>query len=215
MLAGLKPASVRSWRAPRFVGGPALAARPLDQTHVALGLPGVSYHDPDVYTMQVLSGVLGGGMSSRLFQELREERGLCYAVYSYAASYEDSGILTVYAATAPDKAEALVTVMSDVMLSLTDAIPEREVARARAQIKAGLVMNLESAAGRADQIARQFLAFDRVPEIAELIARIDAVEAAQVSALARRVLTGSPPALSAVGTIRSLAPYETIAARFA
>ena len=215
LLAGLKPASVRSWRAPRFVGGPALAARPLDQTHVALGLPGVSYHDPDVYTMQVLSGVLGGGMSSRLFQELREERGLCYAVYSYAASYEDSGILTVYAATAPDKAEALVTVMSDVMLSLTDAIPEREVARARAQIKAGLVMNLESAAGRADQIARQFLAFDRVPEIAELIARIDAVEAAQVSALARRVLTGSPPALSAVGTIRSLAPYETIAARFA
>jgi predicted Zn-dependent peptidase len=165
--------------------------------------------------MQVLSGVLGGGMSSRLFQELREERGLCYAVYSYAASYEDSGILTVYAATAPDKAEALVSVMSDVMLSLTEDIPEREVARAAAQIKAGLVMNLESASGRADQIARQFLAFDRVPDIAELIARIDAVEAKEVSALAARVLGGSRPALGAVGAIRSLAPYERIAARFA
>jgi predicted Zn-dependent peptidase len=215
LLGGVKPVSSRAWQPPRFAGGPSLAARPLDQTHVALGLPGVSYHDTDVYTMQVLSGVLGGGMSSRLFQELREERGLCYAVYSYAASYEDSGILTVYAATAPDKAEALVSVMSDVMLSLTDEIPEREVARARAQIKAGLVMNLESATGRADQIARQFLAFDRVPDIAELIARIDAVEAAQVSALAARVLTGSRPAVSAVGAIRSLAPYERIAARFA
>jgi len=214
-LAGLPSHSVRSWQAPRFVGGPSLAARPLDQTHIALGLPGVSYHDRDVYTMQVLSGVLGGGMSSRLFQELREERGLCYAVYSYAASYEDSGILTVYAATAPDKAEALVSVMTDVMLSLTDDIPEREVARAAAQIKAGLVMNLESASGRADQIARQFLAFDRVPEIAELIARIDAVEAKEVSALAARVLGGSRPALGAVGAIRSLAPYERIAARFA
>jgi predicted Zn-dependent peptidase len=213
--AGLPSASVRSWQAPRFVGGPSMAARPLDQTHIALGLPGVSYHDRDVYTMQVLSGVLGGGMSSRLFQELREERGLCYAVYSYAASYEDSGILTVYAATAPDKAEALVSVMSDVMLSLTEDIPEREVARAAAQIKAGLVMNLESASGRADQIARQFLAFDRVPDIAELIARIDAVEAKEVSVLAARVLGGSRPALGAVGAIRSLAPYERIAARFA
>jgi predicted Zn-dependent peptidase len=106
-------------------------------------------------------------------------------------------------------------VMTDVMLSLTDDIPEREVARAAAQIKAGLVMNLESASGRADQIARQFLAFDRVPEIAELIARIDAVEAKEVSALAARVLGGSRPALGAVGAIRSLAPYERIAARFA
>jgi predicted Zn-dependent peptidase len=214
LLAGLTPASRRSWQVPRFVGGPALAARPLDQTHVAFGLPGVSYHDHDVYTMQVLSGILGGGMSSRLFQELREERGLCYAVYSYATSYEDGGILTVYAATAPDKADALVSVMSDVMRSLADDIPESEVARARAQIKAGLVMNLESAAGRADQIARQFLAFGRVPEISELIARIDAVDATQVSALAGRVLTGSQPAMGAVGAITSLAPYERIAARF-
>ena len=214
LLGGVAPASGRMWQAPRFVGGPALAARPLDQTHVAFGLPGVSYHDRDVYTMQVLSGILGGGMSSRLFQELREERGLCYAVYSYATSYEDGGMLTVYAATAPDKAEALVSVMSDVMRSLADDIPESEVARARAQIKAGLVMNLESAAGRADQIARQFLAFGRIPAISELIARIDAVDAAEVRALAGRVLAGSQPAMGAVGVITSLAPYERIAARF-
>jgi predicted Zn-dependent peptidase len=214
LLAKLAPASSRCWQPPRFVGGPSSAPRPLDQTHIAFGLPGVSYHDPDVYTMQVLSGILGGGMSSRLFQELREERGLCYAVYSYASSYEDSGILTVYAATAPDKAGALVSVMSDVMRSLVDDIPEREVARARAQIKAGLVMNLESASGRADQIARQFLAFGRVPDIAELIARIDAVDASRVNALAARVLTGIRPAMAAVGAITSLAPYERIAARF-
>jgi predicted Zn-dependent peptidase len=100
------------------------------------------------------------------------------------------------------------------MRSLADDIPESEVARARAQIKAGLVMNLESATGRADQIARQFLAFGRVPEISELIARLDAVDAAQVSALAGRVLTGSQPAMGAVGAITSLAPYERIAARF-
>jgi predicted Zn-dependent peptidase len=128
--------------------------RPLDQTHVVLTFPAVGYHHDDVYVLQVLSMLLGGGMSSRLFQEVREKRrGLCYSVFSCASAYEDIGLLSVYAATAPDKADELINVASDTMLSMIEQVDEAEVARAKAQLKAGLVMSLESASARANQLA--------------------------------------------------------------
>ncbi len=214
-MAAFTPAPAPGHSAPAFTAGPSLAERPLDQTHIALAFPGVGYHSEDLYAMQVLSCVLGGGMSSRLFQEVREQRGLCYSVFAHTAAYADCGILSVYAATAPDKAGELLDVTGDVILSMTDRIDEAEVARARAQIKASLVMSLESASGRADQIARQFLALGRVPEVSALIERIDEVSARDVRELARRVVTGKAPAFSAVGSLAGLAPYERIAARFA
>jgi predicted Zn-dependent peptidase len=199
---------------PAFRPGPSLAERPLDQTHVALAFPGVSYHDDDLYTLQVLSCALGGGMSSRLFQEVREERGLCYAVFSHAMAFADCGLFSVYAATAPDKTAELVAVTGDVMASMADRVAEAEVARARAQIKASLVMSLESAAGRADQIARQFLALGRVPDVPALMARIDQVTARDVRDLSGRLFQGQKPAVSAVGALSGLPAYERIAARF-
>ena len=215
LLQGI-PAGDRPVRSrPSFVGGPSLAARPLDQTHIVLSFPSVSYHDEDIYAVQVLSSVLGGGMSSRLFQEVRERRGLCYSVFASAAGYEDSGLFTVYAATAPDKADELAAVASDVMLSMTQGVEENEIARAKAQLKAGLVMSLESASSRADQIARQFLALGRVPEIADIVAKVERVEAADLTRLASAIFRGGRPALAAVGGLSRLAPYDRIAARFA
>jgi predicted Zn-dependent peptidase len=208
---GGKPAE---WSPPRFTGGHRIAERPLDQLHIAMGFPAPGYRDERIYALQVLSSVMGGGMSSRLFQEVREKRGLCYSVFSFPASYEDTGLFNVYAATAPAKAAALLDVMSDVMLSLAKDVGDAELQRAKAQLKSGLVMSLESAGARADQIARQFLAFGRVPEIAEIVARIERLTAGDIRRLAEEVLTAAPPAISAVGGIKTLAPLESVAARF-
>lgn len=214
LLGGIGQATTPLRSVPSFGGGASLVSRPLDQTHIVLAFPAVGYHHDDIYVLQVLSGVLGGGMSSRLFQELRERRGLCYSTFSGASAYEDTGLLSVYAATTPDKASELTDVASDVILSLVDQVDESEVARAKAQLKVGLVMSLESAAARADQIARQFIAFGTVPEIATIIDKIDRVQPSDVSRLARHILLSSKPAMAAVGTLGRLAPYDRIAARF-
>ncbi len=147
LLGHLRPADARPSRRRASMPGRRWPSGPLDQTHVALAFPGVSYHDEDLYALQVLSCVLGGGMSSRLFQEVREARGLCYAVFAHTAAFADCGILSIYAATAPEKSAELIAVTGDVIASMADRIDEAEVQRARAQIKASLVMSLESASG--------------------------------------------------------------------
>jgi len=191
------------------------AGKPLDQTHVVLSFAAPGYREPEIYALQVLSSLLGGGMSSRLFQEVREKRGLCYSVFSYASAYEDAGQFGIYAATSPSNAQQLIDVTADVMLAAASEVTASEILRARAQLKASLVMNLESASSRADQIARQFLAFGEVPDVNRLIAKIDAVEAGSVGALATRMFRGRKPALSAVGQLSGLTSHEAIVARFA
>ncbi len=200
---------------PSFVHTSETAQKPLDQTHIVLTFPAPNYRDPRIYHMQVLSSILGGGMSSRLFQDVREKRGLCYSVFSFGTSYEDVGQLGVYAATAPENTSELVNVTTDVMMSMMDFVTDKEVARAKAQLKASLVMNLENATSRADQIARQFLAFGEVPEMQTLIDRIEAVTADEVKDLAQTIFRSAPPALSAVGQLGQLANHASISARFA
>lgn len=202
-------------QSPVFMAGASTEQKPLDQTHIVLGFPAPNYKDPRIYQLQVLSSVLGGGMSSRLFQEVREKRGLCYSVFSFGTSYEDVGQLGVYAATSPDHTANLIDVTSRVMLSMAEAVTGKEVARAKAQLKTSLVMNLESASARADQIARQYLAFGHVPDVPTLISRIEAVNAGDVSKLAHDVFTANPPSLSAVGQLSTLESYSAIASRFA
>jgi predicted Zn-dependent peptidase len=203
-----------AWTAPQFAGGQAQAQRPLDQTHLVLEFSGPSYRDRDIYTLQVLASILGGGMSSRLFQEVREKRGLCYSVFAFSASWQDSGSLTLYAASAPEHARELADISSDITLGMTRGVSEAELARAKAQLKAGLVMNLESVSSRVDQIARQFMAFGKVPELADITARIEAVRAEDVAALAQNIFQGTKPAMAAVGELNGLAPYDQIAAKF-
>jgi predicted Zn-dependent peptidase len=200
---------------PSFVHEAQTEQKPLDQTHIVLTFPAPNYRDKRIYQMQVLSSILGGGMSSRLFQDVREKRGLCYSVFSFGTSYEDVGQLGVYAATAPENTSELVNVASDVMMSMMDVVTDKEVARAKAQLKASLVMNLENATSRADQIARQFLAFGEIPEMQTLIDRIEAVTADEVQDLARSIFCSAPPALSAVGQLGQLSSHAAIAARFA
>ena len=201
-------------QSPIFASAAQTEAKPLDQTHIVLGFPAPNYRDPRIYQLQVLSSVLGGGMSSRLFQEVREKRGLCYSVFSYGTSYEDVGQLGVYAATSPEHTPELIEVAASVMLSIGRDVTAKEVDRAKAQLKTSLVMNLESATARADQVARQYLAFGEVPEVSTLVKRIEAVRPDDVRKLAEEIFTSRPPSLSAVGQLSGLASYADIAARF-
>ncbi len=199
---------------PNFVSKSQLEQKPLDQTHIVLSFPAPNYRDPRIYHLQVLSSILGGGMSSRLFQEVREKRGLCYSVFAFGTAYEDAGQLGIYAATSPDNTEELIDVSADVMLSMGREVLEKEVARAKAQLKTSLVMNLENASSRADQIARQFLAFNEIPDMAQLLSRINAVSVDDVVNLAKSIFSSKEPSLSAVGQLSKLASHSAIASRF-
>ena len=213
-LSSFGKGTAAEWTTPAFSGGFKSAERPLDQLHLVFGFPAPGYRDDRIYALQILSSIMGGGMSSRLFQELREKRGLCYSIFSFASSYQDVGLLNVYAATSPENARDLSDVATDVMLSMTESLEEPELQRAKAQLKAGLVISLESAAGRADQIARQFLAFGKVPEMTDLISRIERLTTGDIKNLASEILISARPAISAVGSLKYLATEDRIAAKF-
>ena len=130
----------------KFSGGARIEQRDLEQVHVAFALEGVPQRDPSIYSLQVFTNVLGGGMSSRLFQEVREIRGLCYSVYAFHAAYADTGMLGVYAGTDASDLPELMRVVVDEIGNAAETISEGEIARSKAQMKAGLLMALESSA---------------------------------------------------------------------
>lgn len=198
-----------------YNGGERRLARDLEQVHLTLAFPGVSYGDPDYFAYQVYATVLGGGMSSRLFQEVREARGLAYSVYAYAQSYVDGGGVGIYAGTGPAEVAELVPVIAQEMHALTVTANEPEIARARAQLKAGLLMSLESSSSRMDQIGRQMLVYGRVLPIEEIVAAIDTVDAAAVHKVAARTLSAAPLTLAAIGPLSQLESYDAIRRRFA
>jgi predicted Zn-dependent peptidase len=198
----------------RYEGGEFRADRDLEQLHLLIGVDGLAYEDEAIYPLQVLSTLLGGGMSSRLFQEVREKRGLAYSVFTFAASYLDGGLFGVYAGTGPEESAELVEVVCDELKRARAGVEEEEVARARAQLKSGLLMALESSFARCEQLARQMLIYGRPKTSGEIIAAIEAVDAAAVKACMARLLEGSTPTVAALGPARGLPGYEAIGALF-
>jgi len=196
----------------RYVGGDHRESRDLEQVHLVLGFPGVSYQDPDYYAASILSALLGGGMSSRLFQEIREQRGLVYSIYSFTASYVDGGLFGVYAGTGEDEVAELLPVLCDQLVEVAGNLTEDEVRRARAQLKASLLMGLESSAARAEHAANQLLIHGRLIPTAEIVARIDAVDPAGIASLARRLFAATPT-LAAIGPIGRVESFERIVDR--
>ena len=210
----LPAAGTPSFAPASYTGGDFRDHRELEQVHFAMGLPGLRYHDDDFYASQVMSTVLGGGMSSRLFQEVRERRGLCYSVFSFASSYLDGGMFGIYAGTGTDQVAELVPVICDEMVRLADDADDEEVARARAQLKAGTLMSLESSSGRAEQLGRQMLIHGRPLPVDEIVGEIEAVDTAAVRRVAARVCGTGQPTVAALGPIDKLASYDVIAAKF-
>ena len=198
----------------RFVGGSRIETRDLEQAHIALGmhgLHGLPYRDPNLYSLQVFTNVLGGGMSSRLFQEVREQRGLCYAIYAFHAPYSYIGMFGLYAGTdAADVAELMRVVVGEINAA-AETINEAEVARAKAQMKAGLLMALESSSARAEQLARQLFNWGRPVPLDELVEKIEAVTVESARAAGRALIARGRPAVAALGPGAGLETAATIA----
>jgi len=197
-----------------YASGDCRENRDLEQVHLILGLPAFSYHDDDFHALQVLSVMLGGGMSSRLFQEVREKRGLAYSVFSFAACYGDTGVFGIYAGTGEEQTAELLPVVCDEFLGLIDGPLEEELSRARAQLKASLMMGLESCFAQTEDLARQLLIFDRRIPQEETIAEIDAVDAKAIKRVGTRLLAGAKPTLTALGPIKNLPSLDTVAKQF-
>lgn len=197
-----------------YSGGEFREERELEQVHYALSVPGISYTDDDYYTAQVLSGLLGGGMSSRLFQEIREKRGLCYSVFSFSSSFADTGTFSVYAGTGEEHIKELSHMLTDELLRASDGIQQAEVERAKAQLKASLLMGMESPASRSEVHARQILIYGRVLPTSEISESIDAVTVEATQNLAGKLFFGVTPSIAALGPLKNLESFDQIAARF-
>jgi len=195
----------------RFGGGARVEKRDLEQAHIAVALEGVPVTNDALYSLQVFTNVLGGGMSSRLFQEVREKRGLCYSIHAFHMPYSDSGIFGLYAGTDEADAPDLMRVVVDEIIGATEAINEVEINRAKAQMKAGLLMALESSEARVGQLARQMLAYGRPTPLDEIVAKIDAVSVESARAAGRALIGRGKPAVAALGPGNTLESTAAIA----
>jgi len=185
--------------AARYTGGHSVVKKSLEQLQLVMGVEAPTIRSNDYYTLQLLSIILGGGMSSRLFQEAREKRGLVYTIQSFASCYQDTGLFAVYAATGEAESKTLLPLIADEWHKLCDGISEPELTRAKNQQKASLLMARENSASVAEWIGRHFLQFGEYRAAAEISNRIDRITAADVLALATQLFTSPRLTLAALG----------------
>ncbi|WP_373354226.1 M16 family metallopeptidase [Pseudoroseicyclus sp. CXY001] len=197
-----------------FVSGERRELKRLEQVHFTLGIEGPHYRDPKVFAAQVYSMALGGGMSSRLFQKVREEKGLCYTIFAQAGAYADTGMLTIYAGTSEEEIAQLAELTVEEIRRSADDMSEAEVARAKAQILAGMMMGLESPSNRAERLARMLQIWGRVPTLEEAEARIADVTLADVKAEGGR-LGQAGMAMALYGPAGKAPEMETLRRRLA
>jgi predicted Zn-dependent peptidase len=192
-----------------FTGGLAPTARRLEQAHMVLLLPAPGARDPDYFALRLFAEILGGGMSSRLFQEVREHRGLAYAIDAYADTNADIGVLGIYAgASAADAGEAAGLAAGELLSLVRDGPRKGELERAKAQLKGATFMARESALARAEQAASQLLLFDRTLTAAEIAEAVDAVTPADIVRIGERLVAPRRCAGAVLGPKRAVAAAE-------
>jgi predicted Zn-dependent peptidase len=210
----LRPGAAPEGERARYGGTDMRVAEELEQVHVTYAFPGVRSADDDIFAAQVYVTALGGGMSSRLFQEAREKRGLCYSIYAFVNSFSDGGFVGIYTGTGENEAAEISAVVAGEMASLAQTATDVEVARAKAQMKSGMLMGLERPAARTEQIAGQMLAYGRVLPLEELSARLDAVDAAAVRRFGERIMQAGRPTIAAIGPVGKLESHSIFSKRF-
>ncbi len=196
----------------RYVGGDRRVERPLEQLHLVLGFEGIGYRDPDYYALGVLSALYGGGMSSRLFQQIREIRGLAYSVYSFIQAYADGGLFGVYAGTSSDEVGQVADIVADELKNLPERVTEVEIARARAQMRADLLMGRESTSSRAEQVSGQLFAYGAPISTDTLLTRIESVDRDAVARVAQRMIA-SRPTVASIGPTKRVPAADDVAAK--
>lgn len=198
-----------------YQGGECRSEKELEQTHLVMGFQGIDQNDPKYYAAVLLSTILGGGMSSRLFQEVREKRGLVYSVYSAHTAFKDDGQFEIYAGTGPDKLQELTPVICDeVHKIMQEKCPQEELDRAKNQIKANMLMRRESMLARANRQAKYMINFDKDLDIAHLLKQIDAVSVDDIAATAQKIFT-TRPTVAALGPLDNLDSYDHVQSRLA
>ncbi len=184
----------------RLHPGRLLRLRETEQVHLCLALPGVPQDDDAMYPLYVLNTILGGSSSSRLFQEIRENRGLAYSVYSYLSAHRDSGLLAVYAGCSDEAAPTVLELVLEQLAAVADGdVTAAEVERAKSQMKGQLVLGLESTSNRMNRIGRSLLSRGRVLTLDEVLNKLSAVGRDDVDQLARRLMADRRVALAAIG----------------
>ncbi|WP_082434482.1 M16 family metallopeptidase [Devosia sp. A16] len=209
----LKPTGAPPPDKAAYVGGEQRLVSEHEQAHIVLGMEGRAYNSDGFYAVQILASILGGGMSSRLFQEVREKRGLCYSVYAFHWAFADSGIFGVAASTGEDEVAELLPVVLDELRKATETITDEEVIRVRNQIRAGLLMSLESPSSRAGQLARQQILWGRTIPLQETVERINRITADRVKQIARQIFDAGKVSLAGIGPVAKLPDYRDIAAQ--
>jgi len=209
----LEPRDAPSEVLAHFAGGEHRKSKKLEQAHIALAFESPDYRDDAIYAAQIYSVALGGGMSSRLFQEIREKRGLCYTIFAQTGAYADTGMTTIYAGTGPGEVAGLIELTIDELKRATQDMSAEEVARARAQMKAGLLMGLESPSSRAERLARMVQIWGRVPGLEEAVERIDAVTTGDVRAFAEHLAGQAPMAMALYGPVSRAPTLRDVQAR--
>ncbi len=198
--------------AAKYQGGEKRVQKAHEQVNLVLGFEGVSYDHPDYFTAKVLSDILGGGMSSRLFQEVREKRGLVYSIYAFHSPETDTGTFGIYAGTGEKEAAELMPVLCDEIVKLGDSITDAELARARAKLKARVLMRMENITTHAESNALDMLKYGRVISESEIVQKIDAVTGDDLKRVAGHIFAGAP-VLAALGPIQHVMSYESIVER--
>lgn len=212
LFGDMQPAPAPATAPARFSPGERRETRKLEQAHLALNFQAPAYADPTYPAAQLYATAMGGGMSSRLFQEAREKRGLCYAIFASLAGYEDAGCLTVYAGTGGAEARGLVELVIDEMRRAPEGLSQDELERARAQLRASMVMGMESVSNRAERLARTLSVWGRVPTLDEQLARIERIDLNGLRAYAAGL---AAPAVALYGPVGDAPGAEEIAARLA
>ncbi|MFR9172585.1 M16 family metallopeptidase [Evtepia sp.] len=209
--AGLEARPHTAARAAAYVPGVVVKKKAIEQNHLTLAFPGLSFADPRRFQLQLLSSILGGGMSSRLFQQVREQKGLCYSIYSYGTCHDDTGYFGVYTALGREtEGQALDTILAVIREPTEHGVTQAELDRAREQSKANVLMGLESTQSHMSSLGRGELLQGEVLDEDAIIAAYDAVTRADVQALAGELFRFENASLSAVGRVGSADAYRAL-----
>ena len=214
LFGDMAPGAGRRQAPANYRGGERREVKDLEQAHFALAFEAPGYRDPEFYTAQIVATALGGGMASRLFQEVREKRGLCYTIFAQSSAWSETGMMTVYAGTGGEEVGGLAELVADELARAARDLVEAEIERAKTQSKAGIVMGLESPAARAERMAALVSIWGEVRPLAETVAKIDAVDVARARKLLTRILA-SPPALALYGPVSGAFSAKSLAERLA
>ncbi len=192
-----------------YYGGEFRKVKELDQAHIILGFPSFTFKNPLYYASVLLSIILGGGMSSRLFQEIREKRGLVYTIYAYNITHQDDGLLSIYTGTGKEHMIEIMPLLIQELKNIQKSIKPEELQRTKAQLKSSLLMSMESTNSRCEQIARHIQIYERILSSQEITAKIDAVTLDDVIQAARHIFHGKPT-LTALGPIKNVPSLSSI-----